>query len=427
MAKEHGQVSPDESLPRTILAAVAGGSPAIITETLWKLAAEQGEQIDEIRVITTAKGKSAIWNRLLVSGKFAECCRESGLNPAQVKFDDETIFVLKDQMDATLADIRNPSVKSLDDIRDSRENGFAADQICLLIREWTNEPNSRVYASAAGGRKTMSIYLTAAMMLYGRADDRLMHVLIRPEEFEFCKEFFHPYREPRQLPLNDRDGKFQKHLNTADVMIDLAYVPFVSLRNQLPPKAYSKIVEDTQRRLRLYGREARLRVQKAFGKHSQVLIEINGEEFCLPPAAGLIYTLLAEKRMVADRSDESVAEGDGLKVEEIRHEDLNRVYHLLTGRRYSSTLEGTNFDFLVEWMNQIQSGLPKYLKAFKKSVEVAIARGVNKEFRRQGIPEKFHIANISRNAIDEQTGKRKPACYVLALPSNAIYLPDQKK
>lgn len=44
---------------RQILLCVAGGTPAIITETLWALK-ERGERIHEIRVITTKEGHETI-------------------------------------------------------------------------------------------------------------------------------------------------------------------------------------------------------------------------------------------------------------------------------------------------------------------------------------------------------------------------------
>ena len=72
----------------------------------------------------------------------------------------------------------------------------------------------------------MSIYLTIAMMLYGRSEDRLFHVLIDPEEFEYCKEFFHPFKKPRKLNFTDRSGK-RMRLSTANVRIELGEIPFV--------------------------------------------------------------------------------------------------------------------------------------------------------------------------------------------------------
>jgi CRISPR-associated protein (TIGR02584 family) len=49
---------------RHILLCVAGGTPQIITETLWALK-ERGERVDEIRVITTKEGQRKVKRLLL--------------------------------------------------------------------------------------------------------------------------------------------------------------------------------------------------------------------------------------------------------------------------------------------------------------------------------------------------------------------------
>ena len=51
---------------------------------------------------------------------------------------------------------------------------MAGDRICDIVRELTKDAETRIHASAAGGRKTMSIYLTAAMQLFGRVQDTLV-------------------------------------------------------------------------------------------------------------------------------------------------------------------------------------------------------------------------------------------------------------
>jgi CRISPR-associated protein (TIGR02584 family) len=198
LAKPAQKNTPKTSRLRTILVAVAGGSPAIVTETLWALTQQRGERVDEVRVITTSKGEAAIRTALLdpASNKvtpgvsrFADCCRECGLTES-ISF---IIHTLEKQAGFALADIR-----------DDTENQTAADQICALIQEWTSESDTKIFCSAAGGRKTMSIYLTIAMMIYGRTDDRLFHVLVEPEEAEYCHDFFYPYGEPRTLSYTPR-------------------------------------------------------------------------------------------------------------------------------------------------------------------------------------------------------------------------------
>ena len=90
----------------------------------------------------------------------------------------------------------------LPDIR-SVDNAFAANQICEIVRELSLVPHTSLHASAAGGRKTMSIYLTAAMQLFGRARDRLSHVLVS-EDFETHQDFFYIPPTPHDLDIKDR-------------------------------------------------------------------------------------------------------------------------------------------------------------------------------------------------------------------------------
>ena len=205
------------------------------------------ERIDEIRVITTLSGRNRIVQSLLhpQQGRFTAFCRDYGIDPASIAFSEETITLL-----------RTPDGRMLDDIRSVDENGHAANQICEIVRELTRDPRTRLHASAAGGRKTMSIYLTAAMQLFGRAQDRLSHVLVS-EPFETHPEFYYVPEprckcetgrgttaqaaihladippEPRTLQVRDRQGQ-TRPLSTAQAAIHLADIPFIRLRGLIP-------------------------------------------------------------------------------------------------------------------------------------------------------------------------------------------------
>jgi CRISPR-associated protein (TIGR02584 family) len=409
---------------RTILVAVAGGSPAVITETLWALAREKSERVDEVRIITTSRGKEAITRVLLDGGRarFNECCRESGLDPSCVKFGEQMIEVLKDD-ESELADIRN-----------SRENQLAADQVCELVRRWAAEPATRFHCSAAGGRKTLGIYLTAALMLYGRDEDRLWHVLVEPEDFERCRDFFHPYREPRTLEVRGGDGRVVSRRSTADVRIDLAEIPFVRLRELDPAqlargaqKSYSRIVAETQERLRFLAEAVAVAVGRVRGHHKQVPLVAAGRACQLTTAGGFVYALLALRRK--RREDDA-----GLAVAEISCADLSEVYRLLTGEEYTERLEGTDFDFVVQWRRLIGSlratksarrqpsdaERDKFDHDFddlKSAIEQAVTRA-NAALRRAHFPERFLVVNLNR------TKRRQPARYALQLEPQAILLPE---
>lgn len=202
-------------MKKQILLCVAGMTPQIVTETLWALV-NNGEYVDEVRVITTLAGKRKLTETLLgKNSKFDAFCREFGIARDSIKFDETTITQLQ-----------KPDGENLEDIRTKEDNEIAGNEICRIVRELCKRENTKIHASAAGGRKTMSVYLAAAMSMFGRADDCLSHVLVS-EEFETgnAPDFFYKSKEPKIIKL--RDGR---EISTASAKIYLAEIPFVRLR-----------------------------------------------------------------------------------------------------------------------------------------------------------------------------------------------------
>jgi hypothetical protein len=116
----------------------------------------------------------------------------------------------------------------MDDIRSPEDNRAAADFITAQVRHFTADPRCALHVSIAGGRKTMGFFLGYALSLYGRAQDRLSHVLVS-EPFENSLDFFYP--TPYSRVLQTRDGRLA---DTALAEVTLAEIPFVSLRHGLP-------------------------------------------------------------------------------------------------------------------------------------------------------------------------------------------------
>ncbi len=151
--------------PRRLLLAVAGTIPATVTEAVWGLAVDRQMPLEEVRVLVTGAAREQI------SANLAEALErmhrdypEAGI-PTKVEW--RTVTAGQSGV--------------LDDIRDSAENESLADWILEEVREACSDPRREVHASLAGGRKTMSFYLGAAMQLCARPGDRLYHVLVPPE------------------------------------------------------------------------------------------------------------------------------------------------------------------------------------------------------------------------------------------------------
>lgn len=208
-----------DCMEKNILFLVTGMTPQIITETLYALAADSSATDKwvptEIHVLTTLKGKIQIRSRLFKDGIFKSFLKDFQL--PSIKFDDSTIHVISNQGYV------------LEDLKTIDDNELAANEICKLIKSFTDEIDSKLHVSIAGGRKTMGFYAGYALSLYGRAQDSMSHVLVS-EEFEFADGFYYP------TPYEHYVGKYnsQERLNAQNAKVYLADIPFVRLRNTLP-------------------------------------------------------------------------------------------------------------------------------------------------------------------------------------------------
>lgn len=206
---------------KNILLAVVGLSPQVITETLYALH-QQGRRVDAIHLITTREGKEAVLATLLSSrdGRYRQYLTDYDIDPAGISFGAENIHTVTDEQG-----------KEIDDIADEEENEWLLRRCLDLAFRFTSDPETAVFFSIAGGRKTMSACLMVAAELYGRPQDRVYHVLVSPE-FESNREFFYPPRQSAAIELRDRNNH-PYFKETRYARLSLVPIPFVSIREQL--------------------------------------------------------------------------------------------------------------------------------------------------------------------------------------------------
>jgi len=267
------------SNPRRILLCATGLSPQIVTETLYALVVHQHWIPDEIHLITTTEGRQRAELTLLDADPeqrmFYRLCEDYGIDATAIRFNTDTLHLIGH--DAPLDDIRSPE-----------DNERAADTITAVVRELTADPDSQVHASIAGGRKTMGFYLGYAMSLFGRAQDRLSHVLVSAP-FESHPQFFFPPRQPRVL--YDRSDR---PVRTDQAQIILADIPFVRLRDGLSEvicqggASFSEAVNQAQRALAPPTLVIDL---------TQRRINCGGIVVTLPPVDFAFYHWLAQRRI----------------------------------------------------------------------------------------------------------------------------------
>lgn len=203
---------------KNILVISLGGAPQVVTETLWALAADparaEDERFvpDEVHVLTTAVGYANAREALFRPGERIDAfCRELGIPRFPV----------------TLHQVGHG--EAFEDVRDLEANFLFADAAVQLVREFAARDDCRIHVSMAGGRKTMSFFVGMALILFGRRQDRLSHVLV-PSFYEACPEFWWP-----ASPSFEVENRFTgERRSTAEAVIELVDVPFLRLRAYLP-------------------------------------------------------------------------------------------------------------------------------------------------------------------------------------------------
>lgn len=264
---------------KEILVCVAGATPQVITETIFALSQKSPPvNIDEIFIITTKKGKEKITEDLIKKGILNSLIEEYNL--PHFKFSEKSIITLTiDGME-------------IDDIRNSTESEIAADTIVQFIYELTKDHTSRLHCSIAGGRKTMSFYLGAALQLFGRPQDRLYHVLVSPE-FEANPEFFYPPKIPRQIVCRLEDGSIRM-ISTDRARIELAEIPFLRLRDKIDLKysSFREIIATSQSEIDIAVMQPEIKI-----KLKERKIRLGNNILTFSPLLSAIYTFFLKRKI----------------------------------------------------------------------------------------------------------------------------------
>lgn len=272
---------------KDILICVAGVTPQIITETIYALSKSIPPVFArKVYIITTAYGKQLITDILIKQGILKRLIGEYKL--PDISFTEESLIV-----------IQGPDGSPLQDIRNNKENEAAGDTITGFIREKAKDLTTRLHCSIAGGRKTMGFYLGGALQLFGRPWDKLYHVLVSPE-FESNPDFFYPPGKPKMIVCRMPDGTGKK-ISTDMAVIQLVELPFIRLKEKLPPGSnnFRELVHQGQERIDTALVQEPLRVNLRDRS-----LETGDRTIYLTPMELSIYLLLIEQKLYHCRQPE---------------------------------------------------------------------------------------------------------------------------
>ncbi len=319
-----------------ILFSVTGMSPAVLTETVWALAHAKPPVIPQrVIAVTTLPGKARIEDELFTPSPeygnrtvwqalretiFAQCGLARSSRREEAPFENSGTPKPKSEIEVSLLTSAATAQGSLEipflifdevrlisrrdaklgrsfplpDIRTPADNEVAADFILEELRKLTENADTQVIASLAGGRKTMGALLYAALSLLGRPQDRLTHVLVS-EPFDdpgLSPRFYFPL-QPETLHQHPRTGGV--HRGDA-ARLWLADVPFVRLR-ELFPKQLGRYPGTFSALVRAYSQ----RIEEISGPPEVALdnddlsLRVNGVRVALAAREFAVFAFLSER------------------------------------------------------------------------------------------------------------------------------------
>lgn len=386
-----------------ILLCVAGATPQIITETLYHLTVVEGKRVDEIRVITTLEGRDKIVTGIIKSsgGSAAESLLDPNEGnfhrflrhypqPNRILFDESRISLIQTKDGQTLEDIRTPE-----------QNALAGDQICGIVRELCADKDNVIFASAAGGRKTMSIYLTLAMSLFGRSFDSLSHVLVS-EDFETNRKFFYPPPDPVEIECFNPRTKEKKMVSTAEAEIYLAPIPFIRLRGVGSEtekfgraRTYGEMVEIAQTVLDIREKEYEMIVEA----ESQT-INVRGQRIKLSPREFFYYWIFARRRTRGEKATSLAT----LTAEEFGGA-FEHIFERREGEklRWSEVSRAEEYRFAVSMLAQLQSGREDDFRDFRGAFSKVVTL-IARKLRNNGVDKRYHLVTTDDGTASYKLG-----------------------
>lgn len=257
---------------KNILVCISGLTPQIVTETIYGLYYQHNVTVNEIFILTTARGNTVLSGKDdspntpkdPLSRMITLLAKEIGIKRPTFTNSAKHIILTEEESVA------------LSDIRSDNDNVLFPNKAAELIRDLTSVKEHNVYASLSGGRKSMSAHLALTMSMFAKPQDKLYHVLT-DEQYEFAN--FYPKTEKEKLALV------------------ISEIPFVRLRSINFPHAdknadYSSIVQSTQTRLDFVMDRSKLVIDLRFKT-----IRFKDRSITLTPTQIALYFVFAEKNI----------------------------------------------------------------------------------------------------------------------------------
>jgi len=168
-----------------------GTTPQVVTEVLYYYTHPYYQSVrrfDRILIYTTLGGRVAL-EQSLAEGWLNQMERVLQLDQSFSFNPDRDIIIYEDEAGNQLPDMRSTASITM-----------SLKKLYQVFQEYSGDANTRITATVAGGRKSMSAAMALAFQLYAREQDELIHIMV-PDSLLNVKDWYFPTdpADPNQL------------------------------------------------------------------------------------------------------------------------------------------------------------------------------------------------------------------------------------
>jgi CRISPR-associated protein (TIGR02584 family) len=187
-------------MTKRVLLITMGETPQIVTETVYALLTQNPPWIPyRIILATTGSGKEIFENGLTIDRDgdplipvLLPLIGEKGQLARLYRY----LGQIANLCALEIEPVRGKDGNPLHDVRTEAEVNAFAETVMTIVRNITNDPDSELHLSIAGGRKTMGGIATQVLSIFGRRQDKLSHCLVEPKNLEWDRTFWWPGSNP---------------------------------------------------------------------------------------------------------------------------------------------------------------------------------------------------------------------------------------
>lgn len=296
-----------------VLIANIGTNPQIITEALYMFSVKEDIEFDRIVLITTEDCYLNTYENV----KKGFDLLNNNTNIKLPKFNKDNIIAGNDEISCKDSNLSN---------------------LIFEVTKTETEKENRVTALISGGRKTMSIDLAFAMMLYAKNSDKMYHIVAQ-QDYQQSKQLF-----PKNKDDEDKIFLFEKKFLRLNNLVNT---------HNINSYTYRELIELAQNEI-----DSSINLGNLIIDKTDLSITIENKKITLQPLQFAVYLFFAKENKFV-KGGKQFTKTSSQKIWRIYRQISNSVGQRERVAKYSFNNEILDFDIIQKIISTLKNKINK--------------------------------------------------------------------